>query len=883
MKNKIHNFMITHYISTIYKLFKLSLFLLILVFSACKSKDDQHLITDQAYRETVESDFAKVKELASHRADVLFSVFDKDLSNKESEALKFLFAYMPLNDLADYDGEFFLRNVRLAFAAQDSFSWGKTIPEDVFRHFVLPHRVNNENLDSSRSLFFSELYPRIKDLSLEEAALEVNHWCHEKINYQPTDSRTVCPTGAIKAGFGRCGEESTFTTTALRSVGIPARQVYTPRWAHTDDNHAWVEVYVDGTWKYLGACEPEAGLNKGWFSAPVKRAMMVHTKAFGKYKGDEDIIDEHDKYATLNVLKYYAPVKEIWVKVVDELEIPVEKALVEFGLYNYAEYYPIKSQTTKNDGLAHIKTGLGDLRIFASDKNSKIAIRKISVAETDTLIIKLDKTVGEGFIHEYENVPPVEKALENENNEGNGQNKIRLAYEDSVRNQRIATFYTREKSDKLADELNLNKDRLWPFMEKCRGNYAEIEKYLRNSSNINKEQSLDLLDVIEKKDYYDIKADVLLDHFNNFIVFENISYPNDIKKKYILGPRIYLEEIRAYRKFFQNEFSTILKEKPEETVIQLVNWTKQNLKVDDENNYYNIESTPTGTYGLRICSEFSRKIFFIAAARSLGIPARLEPATLEIQYYNNDWINVVFEENKAFASPNMATISLSYNNELGIEPLYRIHFGIAKFKNGHFETLEYDWEKPLNEFPDKLELEAGYYQILTGNRLKDGTTLTKCHFRNIEKNSDNKIPLEFNMDQSQLVPIAKWDNQLNKSRLSVIGWLDPKSEPGKHFLNDFQALKNTFISDKINMMIFCDSEEYKQQISTQIPAQFNIEMDKDLMNLNKLFEQTDLSKTMNLPVFIIINPKGEIFYYSSGYNIGTSEQILKIYNKLKIN
>lgn len=74
-----------------------------------------------------------------------------------------------------------------------------------------------------------------------EAALEVNHWCHEKVAYRPSDSRTSSPLATVLSGYGRCGEESTFTVTALRSVGIPARQCYTPRWAHTDDNHAWVE------------------------------------------------------------------------------------------------------------------------------------------------------------------------------------------------------------------------------------------------------------------------------------------------------------------------------------------------------------------------------------------------------------------------------------------------------------------------------------------------------------------------------------------------------------------------------------------------------------------------------------------------------------------
>ncbi|NJO87903.1 MAG: transglutaminase domain-containing protein [Chloroflexia bacterium] len=856
------------------------LFLLATLIISCNKKDELHFITDADYRKTVENDFLKVQEIASHRAEALFSVFKKDISNEKAEALKFLFAYMPLNDLADYDGEFFLRNVELAFAARDSFSWGKTIPEDVFRHFVLPHRVNNENLDSSRSVFFKELFPRIKNLSLEEAALEVNHWCHEKVNYQPTDSRTVCPLGAIKAAYGRCGEESTFTVTALRSVGIPARQVYTPRWAHSDDNHAWVEVFVNGEWKYLGACEPEPALDMGWFSAPVKRAMMVHTKAFGKYKGNEDIIDEHEKYATLNVLKNYSPVRDIWVKVVDETGMPVEKALVEFGLYNYAEYYPLKSQTTEKDGLAHIKTGLGDLRIFASNKNTLFALKKINVAETDTLILRLDKSVGDGFIHDYENIPPVEKALEATNEAGAEKNKTRLAFEDSIRNQYIKTFYTREKSDLLAEELGLDKDRIWPFFEKSRGNYKELESYLRAAADKSKDVCLDLLDGIVIKDFYDGNSQVWLDHFNHYTVFEGTNYPSEIAKEYILSPRIYLEGLKAYREYFQHEFSSIKKETPRETIVALIDWTKQNIKIDEESNYYNIESTPVGTHQLRVCSDFSRKTFFIAVARSLGIPARLEPATHAIQYYDKDWVNVVFEENTSFDQPDMATIKLKYNHEIALDPQYRIHFGIAKFKDGHFETLHYDWEKPLSSFPEKLELEAGYYQILTGNRLKDGMVLTKCHFMNIEKDSEQAITLTFNLDQSTPKIIATWKTDMIDNELDVIGWLDPKSEPGNHFLNDFQALKKTFADKNINMEIYCSEAELKDLILQKLPNQYFKGVDKDLAKLNEMYLQTKLNNTVKLPVFIVINKKGEIFYHSAGYNIGTSEQILKIYNRL---
>jgi len=76
--------------------------------------------------------------------------FDNNLSLQQKEALKFLYAYMPLNDLADYNVNLLLSNINISMHARKSFSWGKSIPEDIFLHYVLPVRVNNENLDSFR-------------------------------------------------------------------------------------------------------------------------------------------------------------------------------------------------------------------------------------------------------------------------------------------------------------------------------------------------------------------------------------------------------------------------------------------------------------------------------------------------------------------------------------------------------------------------------------------------------------------------------------------------------------------------------------------------------------------------------------------------------------
>ena len=114
---------------------------------------------------------------------------------------------MPLADITDYPGEFHLMNVRASRKAAEEMPWGETVPEEVFRHFVLPVRVNNEHLDSARVVFYEELKNRVKSLSLYDAILEVNHWCHEKAIYTPSDARTSSPLATVRTAYGRCGED----------------------------------------------------------------------------------------------------------------------------------------------------------------------------------------------------------------------------------------------------------------------------------------------------------------------------------------------------------------------------------------------------------------------------------------------------------------------------------------------------------------------------------------------------------------------------------------------------------------------------------------------------------------------------------------------------
>ena len=131
-----------------------------------------HFISDDKYRAQVHKDFTEKMQLVGKN---FFTATQTVPSAAEQEALEFLYAYMPLADVTDYTTSFYLDNVKATFKARDEMPWGRDVPELLFRHFVLPIRVNNENLDNTRMVLYDELKKRVEGLSMTEAVLELNH------------------------------------------------------------------------------------------------------------------------------------------------------------------------------------------------------------------------------------------------------------------------------------------------------------------------------------------------------------------------------------------------------------------------------------------------------------------------------------------------------------------------------------------------------------------------------------------------------------------------------------------------------------------------------------------------------------------------------------
>ncbi len=557
---------------------------LLILFSFSGTIANAQLINDSKTLADIRIMLEKQQELAKGRSHQLFDIYKTPLSNDEKQSLEYLYAYMPLSDLADYDGTFFLDQVKVALKARSEMAWGQKIPEDVFLHFVLPLRVNNENLDQFRVVMYDEIKNRISGMNMHDAALEVNHWCHEKVTYRGSDDRTSSPLASVKTSFGRCGEESTFTVTALRTIGIPARQVYTPRWAHSDDNHAWVEVWVDGKWYFMGACEPEPDLNMGWFAEPARRAMLVHTRAYGAYHGNEPVIDNEERFAELNLIQNYASAKNIFVKVLSTDNKPVANANVEYQLYNYAELYPIAKGTTDQNGISSITTGLGDLLIWAY-LGEKWGYKKISVDKMDSVTVVITDKHPTGSTESFDFIPPVEKnpLPSTVTQKDREHNTFRLQHEDSIRTVYMSTFKDSAWVSAFAKEQGFSAERLQPIFSKSYGNWKEISDFISGTPGAQKEWAILMLEVISEKDIRDTKAEILNDHMTNSLNYFNpdSKYDSAFFAEYVMNGRISNEMMLPWRGFLQKQFPDDFIKQFKSDVNILVDWIKTNIKIDN--------------------------------------------------------------------------------------------------------------------------------------------------------------------------------------------------------------------------------------------------------------------------------------------------------------
>ena len=796
----------------------------------------------------------------------------------ETEAMKFLYDSMPLSDRLMKSEQYYLDNVKVSLRAADDLPWVSDIPEDIWYHFVLPVRSNNETIDDFRTTYYEELRDRVKGMTMHDAALEVNHWLHEKVTYEPSDSRTSAPAATIRTAKGRCGEESVLGVAAMRAVGIPARQVYTPRWAHTDDNHAWVEVWIDGKWYFLGACEPEPELNRAWFNSPASRGMMMHTRVFGKYDGNEQVLSRKGNITEINVTDNYVPVRDNYVTVYGSEGTPLKGIPVSFHIYNYAEFYPVATFMTDSAGRVMLRTGCGEMLAWATD-GKNFGFAKISGLET-----RLDMTtpLGQEFSCDLTIIPPAENPIPAYATQQQiEENARRMAVEDSIRNAYTATFYTPQPGD---------SPRVSALLVKARGNWREICSFIDSVDPDRIDDALDMLEAVSDKDLRDTPAFVFSATLEATPVWqsrETTQHLNrDMYVNYVLNPRIDNELLSPYRMTLGT---------PATSPGDIIALAADSIIVDDVANGYNVPVTPSEAWFGRKADSHSRDILFVAMCRNSGIAARINEISGRPQYYDGrDWITVDFVKVSDKKVPQ-GYLTATYSPIPYLEnPQYYRHFTISDLSTGRPALLEFDEDAATYKttLADTLTIDEGYYMLTSGTRMADGSVLAHIEAFPVRHDSLTTVPLVLRNNPQQIRVIGNMDcealyktpDDTDRSILSTTGRgyfiicvLGATDEPSNHAVTELAAISEDLNRWGCPILMLKPNAAARHELDDIKLLSYGSDPDNSIASMLRI--GTD-SRKSQLPVIAVADSFGRIVFISEGYDTSLGSKIKSIISRL---
>ena len=450
----------------------------------------------------------------------------------------------------------------------------------------------------------------------------------------------------------------------------------------------------------------------------------------------------------------------------------------------------------------------------------------------------------------------------------------------------------------LAIKLNIDSTRMQSIIVRSMGNYREISSFLSQTPDSLQQFAISMLEILPDKDLRDVSCLVLSDHLMNtsFPVKPSGESETKLFAEYILNPRVANEMLVSFRHYFLTKLPSELLKNGSKNPSLIIKYLNDKIRIADDENYYRTPITPIGVNELKVSDAGSRAICFVAICRSLGIPSRLEPGRNTPQYFlNNKWNDVYFSGQKR-PLQDKGYLRL-YSADTKPVPEYYIHFTIARFEGGRYNTLEYDYNKKISDFKEELPLPPGHYMLVTGNRLSSGRILSNISFFDLSGNEHKTIEVKVRKDISEKKILGKIDlnkiyalSSMNASSQAcvngkglVIIWIDPEKEPTRHIFNDLPSLKSEFDSwggkflfltkeNGSDMTLPNAGNSIGPGYNKGLPANSSFAIDKQMTFLkNSINLQTEL----NLPVVIVSDKDGNVFFISTGYKIGIGEQILK--------
>lgn len=738
--------------------------------------------------------------------------------------------------------------------ARKRFAWGKKIPEDIYRKYVVPLRVGDEPLQPFRRKFLDEIAPRLASLhSLARAALEVNLFLGERVGFKPTDRRSQGPLTTLSCGFGRCGELMILAIDAMRSVGIPARGVWVPYWSAQDNNHAWIEVYTEDGWKYMGAAEPATRLNKAWFDKAVQRAGIVLTTGSNNEATAHDAVKTIAGYR-LNVIRNYVTPAKLTVEMPQNWD---KGDHVWFAVFNFGALRPLVQLQPEN-GTARLEIGNGDFVLMGRHRHKWFFQNFTAQLNRETKVrLNASNTAPQDFTLTYPWPPKSHR------NEPDLISKNRIEQAHALRKQRdIKRYLASRQVARFIDLAGNYREELRQALEHSPGNEATVLNAVLALPPEQRANAIFILSLLSDKDLREVRPDVLLEwlrrtpgryagnkELKEFVLDPQIGYEytgTGLPGRYVSKP-LHFTSLAGLRSAVAR-YSALVDS----------SWPQRPLPP------VTIDHMLAG--GTKV-SASNAAIWWTDRLRRSGVPARRQPFGEWLEfYYEGKWLplfpdkpaklgdrNAIPEVKAHYEEP--ATVSLQWRKAAS-SPKWKSDFLFVPIeKNG---MLDYWRDIPQGLKQDgnltSVTLAPGRYLFTAGRRNGRGDVAVRVRTVNLQQGERRTVTLD-------LVPPPEPPVDNPGLRLQDLAW-KPKEVSGKHLL------------------IILGDNEPSQRVQDQAKGITVEGLHVDFINDFEHLSQSDRRKlglnnrdATGTPYVFYFDENGRLLFTQSGYDLNLPSRV----------
>lgn len=177
-------------------------------------------------------------------------------------------------DVLSVNSSFLIKNIDLAFMAWEK-PWARDVPFEVFCAYILPYRVQTEQISFLREEMMKRFLPLLDSAGVKtplEACVALNEHLKSVVRYQDT-GLPFYPTieETYQSGISRCDGICNLGTFIMRAIGIPVAVDFTI-WPKMDLGHSWCAVWNDGRFYSFGPGEDQPEVHARMFLKTAQKA-----------------------------------------------------------------------------------------------------------------------------------------------------------------------------------------------------------------------------------------------------------------------------------------------------------------------------------------------------------------------------------------------------------------------------------------------------------------------------------------------------------------------------------------------------------------------------------------------------------------------------------